>query len=300
MENNTDIYLNEAGNGKNALEVRKLCKGFKSFNLSDVTFNVPKGYITGFIGSNGAGKTTTIKLMLNILGSDSGNVTVFGENVDIMSNESIGVVMDMPMYSDEWTLLDVEKAVSPFYVKWDKGLFAQYLKKFGLDPSKKVKELSRGMKVKLQIAAALSHDAKLLILDEPTSGLDPVARDEICDLLREFVSSEDGTKSVFYSTHITSDLEKTADFIVFIQNGQIIFSGAKDDLLEKYARVTGGLGELSREQKEVIIGYREHKNGFEGLIETVNIEMLPKSVLSEEATLDEIIIFINKGEQNDE
>jgi ABC-2 type transport system ATP-binding protein len=149
------------------------------------------------------------------------------------------------------------------------------------------------MKVKLQIAAALSHDAKLLILDEPTSGLDPVARDEICDLLREFVT-DDG-RSVLFSTHITTDLEKTADYTTFILDGRIVFSGAKDTLLEKYARVTGGPQEINEEQKKLVIGYREHGTGFEGLIETADIAKLPRCVLSEQATLDEIIIFMNKG-----
>jgi len=151
------------------------------------------------------------------------------------------------------------------------------------------------MKVKLQIAAALSHNAQLLILDEPTSGLDPVARDEICDLLREFVADE--SKSVLFSTHITSDLEKTADFITFILSGAIVFTGEKDDLLQRYARVTGGLGDLSTEQKSLIIGCREHGTGFEGMVETANIGNLPKTVLAEEISLDEIIIFMNKGEK---
>jgi ABC-2 type transport system ATP-binding protein len=201
--------------------------------------------------------------------------------------------MDELMYIPDWTVMEVEKALSPFYTGWNKKLFGEYIKRFGLDAKKKVKELSRGMKIKLQIAAALSHDAKLLILDEPTSGLDPVARDEICDLLREFVTDEN--KSVLFSTHITSDLEKTADYITFILNGSIVFTGAKDDLLERYARVTGGLSDINAEQKKLIIGCREHGTGFEGLVETANIGKMPKDVLTEEISLDEIIIFMNKG-----
>jgi len=269
----------------NILEARGLCKNYGSFALDDVTFEVPRGYIMGFVGPNGAGKTTTIKLILGLIKADSGSVNVPGK-------EQIGVVMDAPLYVDDWTMKGVESAISPFYQNWNVNKFSEYLKTFGLDAKKKVKELSRGMKVKLQIAAALSHDAKLLILDEPTSGLDPVARDEICDLLREFVT-DDG-RSVLFSTHITTDLEKTADYTTFILNGRIVFSGAKDTLLEKYARVTGGLSEVSEEQKKLIIGYREHGTGFEGLIETANIARLPRGVLSEQATLDEIIIFMNK------
>ena len=247
----------------------------------------------GFIGPNGAGKTTTIKLMLGIIKRDAGTVNIFGREANLAQNENIGVVMDTPMYVDEWTLANVERAISPFYKQWDKNLYADYIKRFGLDAKKKVKELSRGMKVKLQIAAALSHNAQILILDEPTSGLDPVARDEICDLLREFVTDEG--KSVLFSTHITSDLEKTADHITFILNGDIVFTGEKDDLIERYARVTGGLVDLNAEQKRLVIGCREHSTGFEGMVETANVGKLPKTVLTEEISLDELIIFMNKG-----
>lgn len=282
----------------NILEVRGLCKSYDAFKLNNVTFDVPSGYIMGFIGPNGAGKTTTIKLILNVIQSDSGRVTLFGEENTVAQNEQIGVVMDAPLYTDDWKLKDVELAISPFYSNWDTGKYAAYLKRFGLDPKKKVKELSRGMKIKLQIAVALSHDARFLLLDEPTSGLDPVARDEICDLLREFVS--DDNKSVLFSTHITSDLDKTADFITFILNGRIVFTGTKDDLLGKYARVTGGLNDLNAEQKERIIGYREHGTGFEGMVEAANIAKLPKVVLTEGISLDEIIIFMNRRSKNND
>jgi ABC-2 type transport system ATP-binding protein len=277
----------------NILEVRGLRKNYGAFTLKDVAFDVPSGFIVGFIGPNGAGKTTTIKSILSIIQADSGSVKMFGHSGGPVHNEQVGVVMDTPMYVDDWSIGDVEKAVSSFYTQWNKDTFAGYLKRFGLDCKKKIKELSRGMKVKLQIAAALSHNARLLILDEPTSGLDPVARDEICDLLREFVVDE--SKSVLFSTHITSDLEKTADYIIFILNGGIVFTGAKDDLLEKYARVTGGLRDLSAEQKRLVIGYREHGTGFEGMAEAVNIGKLPHGILTEGISLDEIIIFMNKG-----
>jgi len=276
----------------NILEVRGLRKSYCSFMLNDIAFDLPCGYIMGFVGPNGAGKTTTIKLILNVIKGDSGSVKLFGGEDTILQNEEIGVVMDAPLYVDDWKVSDVGSALSPFYKKWDKKLFAEYTKRFGLEPKKKVKELSRGMKIKLQIAAALSHNAKLLILDEPTSGLDPVARDEICDLLREFVTDEN--KSVLFSTHITSDLDKTADYITFILNGNIVFTGAKDDLIEKYARVTGGLHDLNEEQKKIVIGYREHRTGFEGMVEAVNIGQLSGDVLTEEISLDEVIIFMNK------
>jgi ABC-2 type transport system ATP-binding protein len=272
----------------NILEVRNLRKDYGTFTLTDVSFGLPRGYIMGFIGPNGAGKTTTIKLILDVIKADGGFVSLSDER-----SAQIGVVMDAPLYVDDWTLTDVQKAVAPFYDKWDAGRYAGLLKQFGLDAKKKVKELSRGMKVKLQIAVALSHDASLLLLDEPTSGLDPVARDEICDLLREFVVDEN--HSVLFSTHITSDLEKVADYITFILDGRVVFTGAKDELLEKYTLVKGGLNEITAEQKKHIIGLREHGTGFEGMIETADIRKYPNSLMFEEITLDEIIVFMNKG-----
>lgn len=286
----------------NILEARGLCKSYGSFVLDDVNFSLPSGYIMGFVGPNGAGKTTTIKLILGVVTGDAGSVRLFGrESDDFQSegiqNEDIGVVMDTLPYVDDWSVADVETALAPFYGKWDTEVFSDHLRRFGLERKKKVRELSRGMKVKLQIAVALSHDARLLILDEPTSGLDPVARDEICDLLRAFVSDE--RKSVLFSTHITTDLEKTADYITFILDGSIVFAGTKDALLERYARVTGGVHDVDGEQRELIIGYREYGTGFEGMIEAAPARQLPDGVLTEEISLDEIIIFMNREARAD-
>lgn len=278
------------------LEVRGLNKNYDTFSLKDVSFEVPTGYIMGFIGLNGAGKTTTIKSILNMVNYQSGEIRVFGsdsKNKDIQLNGQIGVVMDSPFYVEDWSVTDVEKAVSPFYSHWDSVKFTDLLKQFEIDRKKKVKELSRGMKVKLMIAVALSHEAKLLILDEPTSGLDPVARDELCDMLGEFVTNEN--KSVLFSTHITKDLEKIADYITLILDGEIVFTGSKEELLEKYVLVKGGLDEINAGHKELIIGLREHSTGFEGMAESANIGRLPKSLLIEPIALDEIIIYMNKG-----
>ncbi len=277
------------------LEVDGLCKRYDTFSLNEVSFQIPEGFIMGFIGPNGAGKTTTIKSILNMVNYQAGNIRLFGmdhRDHSVQINEHIGVVMDAPFYVDDWTMADVEAAVAPFYSQWNRGQYAALLEKFKIEKKKKVKELSRGMKVKLMLAVALSHDAKLLILDEPTSGLDPVARDELCDLLGEFVSDEG--HSVLFSTHITSDLEKIADYITFILNGTIVFSGPKEDLLEKFILVKGGLEELDEEQKGLIIGRREHSTGFEGMTEVANVGHLPKSLLLEPITLEEIIIFMNK------
>lgn len=280
----------------NILEIHDLNKNYNTFSLKDVSFKVPAGYIMGFIGPNGAGKTTTIKSILNMIHYQSGKISAFGlnckENTDKITGQ-IGVVMDSPFYVEDWTAFDVEKAVSPFYRYWDSKKYRQLLKRFSIDTKKKVKELSRGMKVKLMTAVSFSHDAKLLILDEPTSGLDPVARDELCDMLAEFVTDEN--RSVLFSTHITSDLEKIADYITFILNGRIVYTGSKENLLEKYMLVKGGLHELSAGQKDLIVGLREYGTGFEGMAESRSIGRLPKSLLIEPITLDEIIIYMNKG-----
>ena len=285
----------------NILEVNNLVKNYESFSLKDVSFSVPAGLIMGFIGPNGAGKTTTIKSILNMITPNAGTISLFGldnKESTIQINEQIGVVMDSPFFVDDWSMSDVEKAISPFYANWNSSKYAELLRKFGIDKKKKVNELSRGMKVKLMISVALSHNAKLLILDEPTSGLDPVARDELCDLLSDFVSDE--TNGVLFSTHITADLEKIADYITFIFDGRIVFTGLKDDFLDKYVLTKGGLDEITDEHKKFIIGFREHPTGFEGMIETANLSKLPKDLLFEQPTLEEIIVFMNKGGKRDE
>lgn len=285
----------------NILEVNNLSKGFKEFKLDGISFSLPKGYIMGFIGPNGAGKTTTIKLILNMLKRNAGEIKVFGlDNIkdEGAIKEDVAVVFDQPYYVEDWDLRDVEKAHKMFYKKWDSVAYYKYLKEFGLIKEKKVKELSRGMKMKLMIAVAFSHNAKLLILDEPTGGLDPVARDEFIDILSRYI--EDGERSVIFSTHITSDLEKIADYITFIRKGKIVFSGEKDELLEKYCLIKGGNGDISYEDKNNIIGIREHSMGFEGLIETKNLKGFSNRVITEKATLDEIVVYMNREGKEDE
>ncbi|WP_099206053.1 ABC transporter ATP-binding protein [Scatolibacter rhodanostii] len=283
----------------NIIEIDKLKKQYDGFALNEVSFHLQAGYIGGFVGPNGAGKTTTIKAILGIIRPDSGQVKIMGEEVkEGTAKEFIGVVMDNPFYVEDWRIKDVEAAVSPFYSQWNSTQFHSYLKQFHIQTNKKVKELSRGMKVKLQMAVALSHGARLLVLDEPTSGLDPVARDEICGMLQDFVSDEN--HAVLFSTHITADLEKIADFITFISDGEIWYSGTKDELLEKYVRISGNPREIPENQKARIIGYREHSTGFEGMIQATDSRQFSSKFLIEPVTLDEIIIFINKGRKNDE
>lgn len=277
-------------------ELSGVSKHFSGFSLEDVSFSLPHGFIMGFIGQNGAGKTTTIKLMLNMLNRDGGDIRIFGQDnitYEQEIKERIGVVLDQPFYVEDWTLRDVEAAVSPFYTKWDAAAYRLQLREFALDPKKKVKELSRGMKVKLMIAVALSHQADLLILDEPTSGLDAVARNELMEILSAFIADEN--KGVLFSTHITSDLEKIADYITFIRDGRILSSSTKDALLERYRIVRGGLGVLNSVQQREIIGYREHGVGFDGLIESNKLRLLPASVMTEKSNLDEIVVRFGMG-----
>lgn len=280
----------------NILEIDNVSKRFKGFSLQNVSLTLPKGFIMGFIGPNGAGKTTTIKLILNMLSPDNGSIKVFEKDNKMYEQEikeKIGVVMDQPFYVDEWTLLDLERALSSFYQQWNPAKYRSFLQQFHLDAEKKIKVLSRGMKMKLMIAAALSHDAELLILDEPTSGLDAVARNELMEILGTFMTDEH--KGILFSTHITADLEKIADYITFINNGKIMYSSTKDELLEKYYVVKGGIGALNVEQKRHVIGYEEHNVGFEGLIDRAAVKSLPKSLVLEPCSLDEIVLRFNIG-----
>ena len=280
----------------NILELEGVSKRFQTFTLKDVTFALPAGFVMGFIGPNGAGKTTIIKLILNMLRRDAGSIRVFGR--DNQSDEQemknrIGVVMDNPFYVAEWTLRDVAKALEPFYTRWDTARFFSLLSTFELDPKQKVKELSRGMKMKLMITAALSHEAELLILDEPTSGLDAVARGELIEILRDYMENEN--RSVLFSTHITADLEKIADYITVINNGEILYSDTKDGLLESYRIIKGGRNTLDARQKEQVIGYREHGVGFDGLVNRQVLPEMPDDIMTEKSNLDEIIVRFHDG-----
>jgi ABC-2 type transport system ATP-binding protein len=216
-----------------------------------------------------------------------------GGAVDL--KEDVGIVMDDYYFHDDWTLSNIQSALAPFYGNWDRAKFAGYLYRFALEPKMKFKELSKGMKTKLMLAVALCHDAKLLILDEPSSGLDPVARNELTDMLLEFIADE--SRGVFFSSHITSDLEKVADYITFIKDGSILFSGLKDDLLSKYFIVKGGPGELPYDAKDYILGLETHQTGFSGMILASDRYRLKDSLLFERPDLEEIMIKIYKGDK---
>ena len=284
---------------ENILEIKNLKKKFGNSGVEDVSFSLPKGYIMGFVGKNGAGKTTTIKSILNMLNRDSGEIKIFGK--DNLTHEAeikakIGAVMDSTFFEENWTLLQTGAALKPFYPNWDDDKFKHMLQMFQLDPNKKIKQLSRGMKMKIMIACALAHNPDFLILDEPTSGLDAVARDELMSILQSFVNNEN--KSILFSTHITSDLEKIADYITFIHDGQIKYSGTKDDILEKFVLVKGAQGALSESQKKLVIGFTENSFGFEGIIIKDSLAELPSDVITERSTLDDIVVRFNRGGSN--
>lgn len=280
----------------NVIEISSLRKQYKNFLLNDISFSVPSGFVCGFIGENGAGKTTVLKLILGMAMKDGGSIKVFGKPADDVSlKEEIGVLFEQPYYQEDWTPVDIEKALRPFYRKWSSSAFHQYLERFSLDPKQKYQTMSRGMKMKLGMAVTLAHDAKLLLLDEPTSGLDPVGRNEMMEIFRDYMVKENRT--IFFSTHITGDLEKIADYITYIKNGRILYSGLKDDFIEKYCLIRGGIGDLPQSKRKQVFGLREHPSGFDGMIQTKDIAGFPASVITETVSLDDIMVRMSKGVQ---
>lgn len=283
----------------NALEVKGLSKAYTDFVLNDINFNLPMGYIMGLIGPNGSGKTTTIKAILNMVTPDSGNVIVFDKDHIEYEQEikkNIGVVFDESYFVDDWNMTDVEKAFTLFYDSWDTKKYWSLLAKFRITKDKLVKELSKGMQMKLMLACAFSYDAKLLILDEPTSGLDPVSRDELLEILSEYI--EDEQHSVLFSTHITSDLEKIADYITYINLGNLVFTGSKEDFVEGYRLINGDRKSLTKELESKLIGIRTFTTGYEALIHT---EDLPYTSNAEnlDATIDDIVVFVSRQVEQD-
>jgi ABC-2 type transport system ATP-binding protein len=278
------------------LEVNNLCKIFEGFTVDSISFNLPAGTIMGFVGQNGAGKTTTIRLILNMLKRNSGEIKVF--ELDNIKNEmeikqNLGIIFDDLFFMEIWKIKDVESVMKGFYKFWDSKVFWQYLDKFNLSYNKKIKDLSRGMKIKLMLAAAMSHNAKLLILDEPTSGLDPVARNELLDIFKEYIDNEE--RSILFSTHITSDLEKVADYITLIDHGKLFFSGKTSDLENNYLMVRGRPDILSTELKKNIIGLTINQSVFVGMIKSSMVQNIPKEIVNGIPTIDEILIYISKG-----
>ncbi|MGN0379880.1 MAG: ABC transporter ATP-binding protein [Butyrivibrio sp.] len=285
----------------NVIELKNVTKDYGDFKLDNVSFAVPEGSVCGFIGQNGAGKTTTIKLLLDIIGADSGEIFLFGENINSNSarlREDIGVVFDEMGFHEFMTAKDINIMMKNIYKKWDDKIFFDYIKRFSLPSGKKCGDFSRGMRMKLQIAVALSHHARLLVMDEPTSGLDPIVRNEILQIFREFVVEEDHT--ILLSSHITGDLEKLADEVVFINGGKIVLSGNKDDILEKHGLIRCRKSELSSISPSLIVNAEPGVFGVEVLVKDRNIckKMYPEMVI-EPVSLEEIMLFyVNRASGN--
>ena len=280
----------------NAIEIKGLEKRYEGFRLGSFDLTLPSGCIMGLVGENGAGKSTTIKLIMNAIGRDAGKISVLG--VDNRSSgfrdikEDIGVVLDEAYFPEVMSARNVGKVMALTYKNWDAAAFEGYLKKFSLAPDKIFKEYSRGMRMKLAIAAALSHGAKLLILDEATSGLDPMARDELLDIFNDFTRDENC--SILLSSHIVSDLEKICDYIAFLHRGRLVLCEEKDRLLEEYALVRLPEERLSELSEESIISRRASSYGTEALVLRGGI---PAAIPTEHTSLEDIILFMAKGDE---
>ena len=282
----------------NALEIKGLRKAYPGFVLRDISFVLPRGYIMGLIGPNGAGKTTVIKLILNLVTRNAGAVKVFGldnleREADIKSR--LGFVLDEPPFYAHLKVRDMGSVVAPFYGTWDESLFRRLCEEFELPRERRFGALSRGMKMKLALAAALSHGAELILLDEPTSGLDPVFRRELLERLSRLI--QDGRTSVLFSTHITSDLERVADYITCLRKGELLFSTTRDEVLEKWAIVKGGNELLTTGTKPLLRGIHSGPYGFKALTDDApeaRRRLSEKGAVVEKVSLDEIVFFLSR------
>ena len=283
---------------ENILEVKNLCKKYNQFELKNVNLTLPKGMIMGLIGENGAGKTTTIKSILNLTNS-TGEINIFGLNVkkyDKKIKEDIGVVLNENFFSEYLNPKDINKIMKNIYKNWDEKLYFKYLEDFKLPQNKISKEFSSGMKMKLKIAVVLAHHPKLLILDEPTSGLDPVARSEILDIFQDFI--QNGENSIFVSSHITSDLEHIADYVTFINDGEIVLSKTRDELLEEYGIVKCSKAEFEKINKKDYVKYKVNRYEYDVLVENKS-EFKRKYDFNviDKPTLEDIMLIYIKGEK---
>lgn len=283
---------------QNTIEISHLSKRYPGFHLDDLNLTLPGGSILGLIGENGAGKSTAIKCILNLIRWDGGTVTVLGkDNIKDESaiKEDVGVVLDESTFHDTLTARQVDKILSKVYRRWDSTLFLSYLEKFDLAPNRTVKEYSRGMKMKLSIAAALAHRPRLLLLDEATSGLDPVVRDELLDEFLAFIADED--HSILLSSHITSDLEKVADYVAFLHKGKLALSGAKDELLDTYGRLVCGRADLEAVDPALLAGTRTGQFRCEALVKDRRAFARRYPHLTvDPVSLEDIMVLMVKGE----
>ncbi|NLD18864.1 MAG: ABC transporter ATP-binding protein [Clostridiales bacterium] len=280
----------------NAIEINGLVKNYDDFKLGGIDLFLPKGYIMGLVGENGAGKTTMIKAILGLINKNGGAIRVMDQEMDGDGRDNIkeyvGVVLDDSGFPEDINLKDIDVIMSSCYKTWDHSKFGGFVRRFDLPEKKKIKAYSKGMKMKLSIAVALSHESRLLILDEATSGLDPVVRDEILDILREFIQDEE--KSVFISSHILSDLEKICDYITFVHKGKLVFSESKDILLEKYGIVKCSWEALEALPAEAVVARRKNQFGGEALVEK---ELIGADIVTEHTSIEDIMLYYIKEER---
>ncbi len=286
----------------NVIEVKDVSFQSSAFSINNLSFSIPQGFVTGFIGANGAGKTTIIRMIMDIIEPNHGHISIFGEpiaNKPKWIKNKIGFVYSEVYFNQQWTAKKLEKMVSPFYTDWDSQTFKNYLEKFNLPFNEKIKHFSTGMKMKLSLALALSHHAELFILDEPTAGLDPIVRNEVLEILQSELLDEH--KTLFISTHIISDLEKIADYLVHIKDGEVIMQGFRHQLQEQYSIVQGDNQDLDEELNRLFL-YKEVKStGFVGFTKQAQVfkELFGKKVNIKQPTIEELMIYIEKSKSND-
>ena len=274
------------------LKVENLNKSYGDFSLSDVTFSLPEGCITGFIGVNGAGKTTTLRTLLGLAKKQSGNIQFFGlemEKNERQIKDRIGIILDDGCFYDELSLAEMKGIISAAYTDWSEQDFKRYMDMFSLDQKQKISMLSKGMKMKYALALALSHNAEFLIMDEPTSGLDPLIRSQLLKALTDYM--ENGGKGVFFSTHITSDLDKIADMLIMIDNGRIIFQEEKDSLLDTYRIIKGDVKELTDDVRKLFLSISETAFGFTGITKQLTeVQSYFSDAIIERPTIEDIML----------
>ncbi|CAI9394507.1 ABC transporter ATP-binding protein [Niallia sp. Sow4_A1] len=283
------------------LEVTGLNKSYGDFSLSDVSFTLEEDCITGFIGINGAGKTTTIRTILGLVTRASGTIKFFGKDMNKYEQElkdRIGIVLDDGGFYDELSMAEMTSIISPAYSRWSEQDYKTFMERFSLNPRQKIATLSKGMRMKYSLTLALSHQADLLIMDEPTSGLDPLIRSQLMEILKDYMKQ--GGKGVFFSTHITSDLDKVADMLILINNGRILFEEEKDILIDTHRLVKGDIKDLTDETRNLFLNIQETEFGFSGITNQLSkVQTNMHDILIERATIEDIMLgYIEKETKN--
>ena len=276
----------------NKIEIKNLKKDYQNFTLKNVNFSIPEGYVTGFIGRNGMGKTTTIKSILSLIQYQGEILSIHGDEETKLNNQKIGVIMDDSFLAKDWNMELVNQAMKVGYDAWSENTYWEFLEKFHIDKKLKVKELSRGMKIKLMLSIALSHNAELLILDEPTSGLDPSMREEFVEVISDYM--QDDNHTVLFSTHITQDLETIADYIVFIDNGEIVLALEKEEFINHFMILKCGLESQNILDSSAILGKKKTKYNIEYLVKRDAIQEIPNEYVEDAITIDKIMILYGR------